>query len=78
MQIPHPLQSWIDQRMSQAEFARRAGMSQTHLTHMLQFKRGISLDLACRIEEITEGEFTAKRLRDLQDRNLSREAAGAQ
>lgn len=62
MQTAHPLIDWIDARMSRAEFARRVETSEPHLSLILQRKRGVSLDLAVRIENETAGEFTAARL----------------
>lgn len=62
MDVIHPLAAWIDARMPRAEFARKAGMSEPHLSQVLQRKRGLSLDVAVRIEAATEGEFTPARL----------------
>lgn len=70
----HPLAQWIDSRMRDTEFAQQAGVSKSHLSLILQGKRGMSLDLAVRIEQITEGEFTAARL--LHEQKLMTEATG--
>lgn len=55
----HPLADWIDARMSRAAFARKAGISEPHLSLILQGKRGLSLDVAIAIERATENEVTA-------------------
>lgn len=75
MQTNHPLSQWIDERMTDADFARRVGVSKSHLSLILQGKRGLSLDLAVRIEEITEGEFPAARL--LREQKTLTDSAGA-
>lgn len=62
MMASHPLIDWIDARMSRSEFARQVETSEGHLSLVLQRKRGLSLDLAVRIENATAGEFTAARL----------------
>lgn len=74
MQTNHPLSQWIDQRMTDAEFAGKVGISKSHLSLILQGKRGLSLDLAVRIEEITKGEFPAARL--LREQKTITDAAG--
>lgn len=71
-QVLHPLADWIDARMSRSEFAERAGTSEPHLSLILQRKRGLSLDLAVRIEELTEGAITATRLHELQQPEAAR------
>lgn len=48
--------------MTDAEAARLLGVSKSHLSLILKGKRGISLDLAAKIEAMTAGEFTAVRL----------------
>lgn len=65
MQTTHPLSAWIDARTTDADFARQAGISKSHLSLVLAGKRGLSLELAVRIEQITEGAFTAARLLEL-------------
>lgn len=62
MNMVHPLETWMKARMSQREFARLVGIHESHLSNVLQGKSGLSLDLAVRIEGITDGEFTAARL----------------
>lgn len=52
--------------MSRTDFASRVGTSKSHLALVLQRKRGLSLGLAVKIEEVTGGEFTAARLSDEQ------------
>lgn len=74
MQTTHPLAAWIDAWGSRREFARKVNCHETHLSNVLQGKKGLSLDLAVRIEEITGGEFTAARL--LQEQKAMMEAAG--
>lgn len=66
MSTNHPLAEWIDARMSRAAFARKAGISEPHLSLILQGKRGLSLDLAVAIEIATENEVTAAMM--LQER----------
>ncbi|WP_291854790.1 hypothetical protein [Bradyrhizobium sp.] len=59
----HPLAEWIDANVgSDAEFARRLGISRGHLSSILQGKRGMSADLQARIEVETNGAFTGARL----------------
>lgn len=74
----HPLAPWIKERMPDAQFAKAAGISKSHLSLILQGKRGLSLDLAVRIEEITEGEFTAARLLKEQRTMMDAAAEAAQ
>ncbi len=71
----HPLATWIDARMPRSEFAKKAGMSEPHLSQVLQRKRGLSLDVAVRIEAATDGEFTAARLHEEQKETPVDEAA---
>lgn len=57
------LAEWIDENVgSDAEFARRCGISRGHLSSILQGKRGMSADLQARIEIETAGVFTGARL----------------
>lgn len=58
----HPLAEWIGDRMSQADFARLAQISASHLSLVLQGKRGLSLKQAVRIEQATNGEVLAAAL----------------
>lgn len=62
MQAIHPLADWIDARMSRSAFAEKVGTSEPHLSLVLKRKRGISLELAIRIEDATDGEMTAAKL----------------
>jgi hypothetical protein len=61
----HPLAAWIESRSSRETFCRAVGCSDSHLSNILAFRKAPSLELAVRIENLTEGEFTAKRLNDL-------------
>lgn len=56
MQTRHPLAAWIDGRTSQAAFADTVGCSESHLSLVLQRKRGVSLKLAQRFSGATGGE----------------------
>jgi plasmid maintenance system antidote protein VapI len=58
----HPLSDWIESHMSRAAFADLVKVKKSHLSLILQGKRGMSLDVAARIEAATSGEFTASRL----------------
>lgn len=72
METPHPLATWIDAKMKRAEFARIVGVSPSHLTLVLQDRRGLAMDVAFRIEKATEGEITAAYL---NERPVSRTSA---
>lgn len=55
----HPLAQWFEARKAnKAEFARRVGISRSHLTLIIQGKRGVSVDVAKRIAEETGGDFS--------------------
>jgi DNA-binding transcriptional regulator YdaS (Cro superfamily) len=56
------LADWIDPRMSRAEFARRAGMSASHLSLVIRGERGLSLRQAVAIEHATQGAVSAASL----------------
>lgn len=73
------LAEWIDENVpSDAEFARRLGISKSHLSLILQGKRGMSADLQARIEIETGGLFTATRLqREQQAFKQAAEPTGA-
>lgn len=64
MDTTHPLARWIGAHMTKAEFSRRVGMSPSHLTLVLQRKRGVSLDIARKIEEVTGKEIGLTELND--------------
>lgn len=49
------LSAWIARHTTQADFARKAGISPPHLTLVLQGKRGVSLAAAKRIQDETAG-----------------------
>jgi hypothetical protein len=51
----HPLAAWIAQHTNQAKFAADARCSASHLSLVLQGKRGVSLKLAKRLSEATDG-----------------------
>lgn len=74
-QKPQTLAQWIDARMSDADAARELGISKSHLSLILKGQRGISLELAAKIETLTGGEFTALRLH--QEQRGRDEPAGA-
>jgi DNA-binding transcriptional regulator YdaS (Cro superfamily) len=48
--------------MSRSAFADLIGISESHLSLVLQRKRGMSLDIAVRIERETEGAVTAAQM----------------
>lgn len=73
MSDEHRLAKWIDERMPRARFAELAETSESHLSLVLKGKRGVSLDLAARIESLTAGEFPASLL--LAEKNRVAEAA---
>lgn len=55
----HALGEWlIQQKTQRSAFAKRIGISPSHLTLVLQEKRGVSLEVAKRIKDETKGEFT--------------------
>lgn len=52
----HPLLAWLKEQeppLTQAEFARRVPMSESHLSNVIDGKRPISMRLAARIKELT-------------------------
>lgn len=71
----HPLAAWIDANTSRVEFARAIKINKSHLSLILQGKRGMSLKVAARIEAETGGEFTAGRL--LQEQQAMMQSAEA-
>lgn len=73
------LAEWIDENVgSDAEFARRLGVSRGHLSSILQGKRGMSAELQARIEMETGGLFTGARLqRERQALKAANDPAGA-
>lgn len=63
MDDTHPLANWIDAaKMKRAEFARVVGISPSHLTLILKGRRGVSLDLAFRIEAQTKHGVSAAQI----------------
>jgi DNA-binding transcriptional regulator YdaS (Cro superfamily) len=61
--------------MSRSEFARAVGISAPHLTLILGRSRGVSLDLAKRIESATGGEVSASSLPAPHPRQVQAEDA---
>ena len=61
MSEKHPLESWLEGRMSQAKFAEGVGCSEPHLSLVLQRKRGVSLKMALRLSAATNGEIPVDR-----------------
>lgn len=64
--------------MTRRDFAKKAECHETHLHKVLHGKKGMSLKLAVKVEEIVEGEFTAATLLKIQQdimRGLAAEAA---
>ncbi len=60
MSAMHPLVKFIEEKgYSRSEFARRAQMSESHLSLILAGKRGVSLGLAARIERATNQRVKA-------------------
>ena len=55
MNDQHPLSAWIARNTSQAKFAADAGCSESHLSLILQGKRGVSLKLAKKFSKTTGG-----------------------
>lgn len=49
------LAKWLEGRTSQARFAAMLGCSEPHLSLVLARKRGVSLKLAKRISDATDG-----------------------
>lgn len=56
MNTDHPLAIWISGRTTQAAFAKKVKCSSSHLSLVMKGERGLSLSLAGRIEEATNGE----------------------
>lgn len=56
----HPLAAWIEKNTSQAKFAADAGCSESHLSLILQRKRGISLPLAQKFSNATNGDVSVQ------------------
>lgn len=65
---PHTLAEWIDARMSRAEFARKIGMSASHLSLVISGERGLSLRQAVAIEQATERAVSTADLLAHRDR----------
>jgi transcriptional regulator with XRE-family HTH domain len=53
----HPLTDWIEANTTQAQFARDAKCSESHLSLILKGKRGVSLPLAQRLSDATGGNI---------------------
>lgn len=49
-----------DRKRRPAEFARELGISKSYLSEILNGKKGVSLDLALKIERITKGGVSTK------------------
>jgi transcriptional regulator with XRE-family HTH domain len=56
------LAKYIREHTTQAEFARDVECSQTHLTLVLQGKRGVSISLAKRMSAATAGTVPVRAL----------------
>ena len=61
----HPLAQWLKapgkgkKRILQSEFAPRVGITEGHLSAILNNQRGASLELAAKIEKATNGAVRA-------------------
>ncbi|MBZ9807664.1 helix-turn-helix transcriptional regulator [Mesorhizobium sp. ESP-6-2] len=63
MEQAHPLSEWLNKTgESQADFARRINVSESHLSLIVGRKRGLSLKLAAKIEEATNRKVPAAKL----------------
>lgn len=62
MESLRKLAAWIDERGSRAEFAKSVGISEPHLSLVLDGKRGLSLKAAAAIERETKGAFKCAEL----------------
>lgn len=63
MEQQHPLSEWLTKvGESQADFARRINVSESHLSLIVGRKRGLSLRLAAKIEEATNRKVPASKL----------------
>lgn len=62
MQTPASLSEWISAHTTQAKFARVIGCSESHLSLLLDGKRGASLSLALKISEATGGAVPLRAL----------------
>jgi transcriptional regulator with XRE-family HTH domain len=69
------LQKFIREHTTQVDFARAVKCSQTHLTLVLQGKRGVSVPLAKRMSAATGGTVPLKALVPREIANLLSEAA---
>jgi transcriptional regulator with XRE-family HTH domain len=69
------LARYIRENTSQAEFARDVKCSQTHLTLVLQGKRGVSVPLAKRMSAATGGTVPVNALVSSEIANLMAGAA---
>jgi transcriptional regulator with XRE-family HTH domain len=56
----HPLADWIEANTTQAQFARDAQCSESHLSLILKGQRGVSLSLAQRLSDVTGGNIPPK------------------
>ncbi len=58
MSTKHPLAVWMDSHseITQAKFAADAGCSAPHLSLILKGERGVSMDLAKRLSDLTGGD----------------------
>ena len=56
------LAEFIRPRMTQAQFAKDVGCSESHLSLVLKGERGVSLGLAKRISEATAGAIPVEAL----------------
>lgn len=56
------LEGYISRNTTQAQFARDVGCSESHLSLLLDGKRGVSFRLARRISEATKGEVPLEAL----------------
>lgn len=72
MRTRRALTKWIDEKSTRSEFARRIDCSESHLSLILQGKRGVSYDTARNIEKATGGDIAAISL--MAEKPLAREA----
>jgi len=62
METRQALATWIDRNTTQAAFAQSVGISEPHLSLLLQGRRGCSVKVAKKIESKTDGDVPALEL----------------
>lgn len=64
MEQQHPIAEWLLKAgETRASFARRTEVSEAHLSLILSWKRGLSLDMASKFEDATGGDVKAADMR---------------